>query len=231
MIGGDPGDFHQQSSAFFAVDDNLTSFVLPQTRVDENGNYTAVFNEQMFNVPQLSVGEHHINVGLNSSTSQWLGIDYFLVTTNPIRSSSTSPGNSPGTTLTPPLNSANTKRGAIIGGAVGGTIALIALIAGLTLCYRYRLCKAKKNQGFAGSVIEPWDITGSDFNNVNPTGPTVVSDTGSGSRKKNAQRTPLMAEQRRQSQTVLHTDSGVRVTSFNGEASGTVDLPPSYTAV
>lgn len=142
------------STAFYAIDGNTgVNFDLPGSATVQNtGNYSNIINYPLFTASNLSTSPHNIEVATSyndSKTPQYLSIDYFIVKTNPVNSTSleyASNSSSTDSTSRSPSNVASR-----VGGVIGGVIGLAAL---LFLLYYIR---KRKQQQYSGMML---DITG-----------------------------------------------------------------------
>ncbi|KAF8146289.1 hypothetical protein K438DRAFT_1990925 [Mycena galopus ATCC 62051] len=122
-------------------------------------------NQQLFNTSGLTSGPHTINVTVLVGN---LGIDYFLVTNDnpassnaPVQTTAPHPSGTPQTSETPPTP----PIAAIVGGAVGGLVVLMLILA-FTLIWKRR-ARARRNQNPpAVSVAPRWVESEADDSSV-----------------------------------------------------------------
>ncbi|KAF5392051.1 hypothetical protein D9757_003258 [Collybiopsis confluens] len=129
---------YNASPAFYIIDGNSSSdFDLPGSTLINY--YYEILNYPLLTVSNLSESSHNIKVAKAASNNieypQWLTISYFVIRTNPaISSFSTQPAN-----LSTPddgrVNS-NNHVGPIVGGVLGGLVALATLISLIFLYIR-----------------------------------------------------------------------------------------------
>ncbi|KAJ3875807.1 hypothetical protein F5051DRAFT_52549 [Lentinula edodes] len=142
------------NTAFYAIDGNTgVNFDLPGSATVQNtGNYSNIINYPLFTASNLSTSPHNIEVATSyndSKTPQYLSIDYFIVKTNPVNSTSlehASNSSSTDSTSRSPSNVASR-----VGGVIGGVIGLVALL--FLLYYIWK----RKQQQYSGMML---DITG-----------------------------------------------------------------------
>ncbi|KAJ3769603.1 hypothetical protein FB446DRAFT_209474 [Lentinula raphanica] len=155
---GSPTRFNA-STAFYAIDSNPSvDFDLPgSSTVQNTGNYSNIINYPLFTASNLSESSPHsleVATSYNDSSSpQYLTINYFMVKTKP--ANSTSPEHASNSSSSSSPNSSNLSHGSdvgsIVGGVIGGLVGLAALIALI-----YYLRRRRRNQ-YSGMML---DLTG-----------------------------------------------------------------------
>ncbi|KAL0060153.1 hypothetical protein AAF712_013047 [Marasmius tenuissimus] len=128
----------KRTSGYYRIDNGESkNFDIPESSPppSESGNYIAVWSNQLlFNTsPVTSDGEHEIVVSYSGNHSgtgspQLLAIDYFLVTNKGAQLNSSTPKDPVPSQLAADVTGPNNKAriGAIVGGVVGGLLAVAA---------------------------------------------------------------------------------------------------------
>ncbi|KAF9075664.1 hypothetical protein BDP27DRAFT_1358818 [Rhodocollybia butyracea] len=240
--------------AFYSLDGKPTFFDLPGSMIAASiGNYSDIYNYPLFTVSNLSISPHDIEVvtSYNSSTSpQYLAIDYFLIKTNPLNSSSpetagnsssSGTGSSSSSSSTPTSTpshgfshgSSHKNIGDIIGGAVAGVAGLGALF--LLLLWLVRRQKGRKYSGTmlthtGSSPSHRFRVTPFEYvSQLIPAGASkhrealAVQDEQD---HRNEIRGPIRRSKIRRNEIRRHLDSGVRIPSADDVI---VEIPPTYT--
>ncbi|KAF5393491.1 hypothetical protein D9757_000460 [Collybiopsis confluens] len=144
---------YNASTAFYTIDGNSSSdFDLPGSKQAPSLNsYANILNYPLFTVTNLSESSSHniqVATAFNGTTfPQWLTIDYFMIRTNPAVSS---PPAQSANSSTPDNGQVSNSVGPIVGGVLGGLIALAALVSLIFLYIRRR----RRQNSYSGMMLD-----------------------------------------------------------------------------
>ncbi|KAJ3833878.1 hypothetical protein F5878DRAFT_713000 [Lentinula raphanica] len=183
---GSPTQYNA-TTAFYTLDGKSTYFDLPgsTTTANSGGNTTNISNWPLFTISDLSATQHNLNVATSYNSTpqpQYLGIEYFIIQTNPANSSSTE-GSANSTGIGSSLGDSSgstghsTPVGAIVGGVVGGvTIGLITILLALYLWRRRRRNLQYLLDLSAGAPADPYQPNSAEYL-INPEPPMQSAST------------------------------------------------------
>ncbi|KAJ3769600.1 hypothetical protein FB446DRAFT_847590 [Lentinula raphanica] len=175
------------TTAFYTLDGKSTDFDLPgSTTTGTSGGKTSnILNWPLFTISDLSATQHNLNVATSYNSTpqpQYLGIEYFIIQTNPANSSSTE-GSANSTGIGSSLGDSSgstghsTPVGAIVGGVVGGvTIGLITILLALYLWRRRRRNLQYLLDLSAGAPADPYQPNSAEYL-INPEPPMQSAST------------------------------------------------------
>ncbi|KAF5345684.1 hypothetical protein D9758_013073 [Tetrapyrgos nigripes] len=199
------------------------------------------FIQQFFNLPGLSPTEEHRLVVKHNGTEEGmaLSLDYFVVeTVAPGTVVSSAPLNHSSPSPSSPVSVTTGKHhlgAGALGGIIAGAVVLLVLCGiGSCLWLKSRRKARNKRVNLDSTLLAHTEVTRSDFNQLRWGNLKLQQRLAVLSRNQDAESSgqldfEIVGVERRESQLVVHADSGWRVEQRRGADAETREVPPTYT--
>ncbi|KAF5345705.1 hypothetical protein D9758_013053 [Tetrapyrgos nigripes] len=227
------------NSAIYQLDDRPEQSFSLVPPFDGSKGFLA---QQFFNLSELSPTEEHRLVVKHNGTEEGmaLSLNYFVVETVPpgtvVSSAPLNPSSpSPSSPASVTTGKHHLDAGAL-GGIIGGAVVLLVLCGiGSCLWLKSRRKARNKRLNLDSTLLVHTEITRSDFNQLRwgnlklQQRLAVLQSRNQDAEYSGQPDFEIVAAERRESQLVIHADSGWRVEQQRGADAETREVPPTYT--